>query len=117
MKRLYCVLFAAVALFLFNSCNNTVDKNKIVIPQRNDAALLEAATAAAAEAKKEAAEKYTDTSYKDIKSYVLNTRSYKIHLPNCYSVERMAEHNTRYINADIYDLIIDGYEPCKNCMP
>ncbi len=50
------------------------------------------------------------------KTYVLNTNTKKIHLPECSSVDKMSESNKAY--TDDYDkAIADGYEPCKICNP
>ncbi len=49
--------------------------------------------------------------------YVLNTRSRKIHLPDCKSVGDMAEHNRQDYCGSIEDLIAMGYSPCGSCRP
>ena len=49
--------------------------------------------------------------------YVLNTRSKKIHLPDCASVEKMKDKNKAYSNETIEELESQGYSPCGNCHP
>lgn len=52
----------------------------------------------------------------DSSTYVLNTKSKKIHLESCEAVENMSETNKAY--TDDYDKAIsEGYEPCGSCMP
>ena len=51
------------------------------------------------------------------KDYILNTYSYKIHLPSCHSVKLMKEHNKKFVKESIDDLISRGYDPCDNCKP
>ena len=49
--------------------------------------------------------------------YVLNTRSKKIHLPDCASVDKMKEKNKAYSSETIEKLESQGYTPCGNCRP
>ena len=49
--------------------------------------------------------------------YILNTNSKKFHLPNCKSVDQIADKNKRESDKSREELIQDGYEPCKNCNP
>lgn len=49
--------------------------------------------------------------------YVLNTRSKKIHLPDCASVDKMKEKNKAYSSETIEELESQGYTPCWNCRP
>lgn len=49
--------------------------------------------------------------------YVLNTRSKKIHLPDCASVEKMKDKNKAYSSETIEELEAQGYSPCGNCHP
>ena len=51
------------------------------------------------------------------KSYVLNTHTMKIHLPNCPSVKKIAEYNRQDYTGDINDLLSQGYSPCGYCHP
>ena len=49
-------------------------------------------------------------------TYVLNTNSKKIHLPECSSVNQISDKNKGY--TDNYDEAIkEGYTPCKVCNP
>ena len=49
-------------------------------------------------------------------TYVLNTDSKKIHLPECSSVNQISDQNKGY--TDNYDEAIkEGYTPCKVCNP
>lgn len=54
---------------------------------------------------------------KEQSAYILNTNSYKFHLPNCDSAASMKDSNKQeYIGLrDV--LISQGYEPCKSCNP
>ncbi|MBO7170684.1 MAG: DNA/RNA non-specific endonuclease [Clostridia bacterium] len=49
--------------------------------------------------------------------YVLNTRSKKIHLPTCGSVDDMAEHNKQSYHGTKESLLADGYSACGVCKP
>lgn len=49
--------------------------------------------------------------------YVLNTKSKKIHLPDCSSVGKIEEDNKEVTNKSKEDLIDLGYEPCGSCKP
>lgn len=53
----------------------------------------------------------------DVWRYVLNTRSMKIHYPDCNSVDTMSEKNKEYTNLSREELMAQGYEPCGNCKP
>lgn len=49
--------------------------------------------------------------------YVLNTKSKKIHLPDCSSVDKIQDENKEVTNKSKDDLIDMGYEPCGACKP
>lgn len=49
--------------------------------------------------------------------YILNTNSKKFHLPDCKSVNQIADKNKRESDKSRDELIQGGYEPCKNCNP
>lgn len=49
--------------------------------------------------------------------FVLNTKSKKIHKPDCESVKDMNPDNRKDVHTTINSLLNDGYEPCKNCNP
>lgn len=58
----------------------------------------------------------TPSSEKTGITYVLNTNSKKIHLPECSSVNQISDKNKGY--TDNYDEAIkEGYTPCKICNP
>ncbi len=58
----------------------------------------------------------TPSSEKTGITYVLNTNSKKIHLPECSSVNQISDKNKGY--TDNYDEAIkEGYTPCKVCNP
>ena len=50
-------------------------------------------------------------------TYILNTNSKKFHLPDCPSVEKIAEKNRQDYTGSHADLTAQGYEPCKQCNP
>ena len=50
-------------------------------------------------------------------SYVLNTNTRKIHMPNCSSVTEMKKKNRADTDKSYGELIAEGYEPCKKCNP
>lgn len=52
-----------------------------------------------------------------IQEYILNTNSFKFHLPTCSSVEQIADHNKENYQGSRQDLINQGYQPCKQCNP
>jgi DNA-entry nuclease len=106
MKKYFIILLAA-ALLVLSSCNG-------YITEEAPAEDLEITTSTAAET---VTEEETEQEEKNIKSYVLNKRSYKIHEPSCYSVEIMSEHNKKYVEADLQDLLEQGYSRCGNCYP
>jgi DNA-entry nuclease len=58
-----------------------------------------------------------DTEDTEGKSYVLNTHTMKIHLPNCQAVDKIAEYNRQDYTGDIDDLLSQGYSPCGYCHP
>ena len=121
MKKIFCAIIAAMLLLC--ACGNTetelqlqkenqIENNAAPTPQEEETEEETAAPLSAEETEEAAAEEE-----KNIKSYVLNKRSYKIHEPSCYSVEMMAEHNKKYVEADLQDLLDMGYDRCGNCYP
>jgi DNA-entry nuclease len=121
MKKYFIILLAAALLFL-TACSGDITEEapaeKIKI--ETSPFLLtdtEAAEDTASPIFLTDTEEETEQEEKNIKSYVLNERSYKIHEPNCYSVEIMAEHNKNYVEADLQDLLKQGYSRCGNCYP
>lgn len=122
MKKIFCIILAAAMLFLC-ACGNTETEelqpqNEIEIEEaaelQEEEAAEETAAPLPAEETEEAAPQEEE---KNIKSYILNERSYKIHEPSCYSASIMAEHNKRYVEADLQDLLDMGYDRCGNCYP
>lgn len=49
--------------------------------------------------------------------YVLNTKSKKIHLPDCSSVSKIDEDNKEVTDKSKEELINEGYEACGSCKP
>lgn len=49
--------------------------------------------------------------------YVLNTKSKKIHLPDCSSVDKIEEDNKEITDKSKEELINMGYDPCGACKP
>ena len=50
-------------------------------------------------------------------TYVLNTNTYRFHLPDCQSVQDMKEKNGQEFFGTREELIEDGYVPCGRCNP
>jgi len=53
----------------------------------------------------------------DACSYVLNTASKKIHLPDCPSAESISDKNKQLTDESIEKLEVQGYSCCKGCNP
>ena len=51
------------------------------------------------------------------RDYVVNTNSNRFHLPDCESVDQIADHNRQDVHTTREDLISQGYEPCGSCRP
>jgi len=49
-------------------------------------------------------------------SYILNTNSRKIHLPDCKSVKDMKEKNKKQVTDSLDNLKNQGYKPCQRCL-
>ena len=49
-------------------------------------------------------------------SYILNTNSRKIHLPDCKSVKDMKEKNKKQVTDSLDNLKDQGYKPCQRCL-
>ncbi|MBQ7968515.1 MAG: DNA/RNA non-specific endonuclease [Clostridia bacterium] len=54
---------------------------------------------------------------KDVRLYVLNTNSKRIHKPNCQSVEDMDDMNRLAYRGSIEELRDMGYKSCGSCKP
>ena len=50
-------------------------------------------------------------------TYIANENTGKFHYPDCFSVDRMKEHNKWYFTGSRDELIDMGYVPCKKCNP
>lgn len=53
----------------------------------------------------------------EYQSYILNTNTKKFHKAECSSVRDIKEYNKEEFSGKKSDLILQGYEPCKNCNP
>ena len=49
-------------------------------------------------------------------TYVLNTRSHKIHLPACEGVQEMSPRNREEFAGTIAEAEALGYTPCMSCL-
>lgn len=49
--------------------------------------------------------------------YVLNTNTHRFHLPNCESVDEMAEKNKTIFYGSREEAVDSGYSPCQKCRP
>ena len=49
--------------------------------------------------------------------YILNTNTKKFHYPSCSSVKQMKASNKKEYTGSRDDLIAQGYDPCKKCIP
>jgi hypothetical protein len=50
-------------------------------------------------------------------TYVLNINSKKFHYSDCGSVKQMKETNKQTFEGTRDEIILMGYDPCKNCKP
>lgn len=51
------------------------------------------------------------------KTYIINTNSHKFHEPSCKLADDIKDTNKSTFSGNRYDLIKQGYEPCKSCNP
>ena len=51
----------------------------------------------------------------EIRQYVLNCKTMKIHLPECDSVKEISPQNRMYYMGTLVELINNGYDLCKKC--
>jgi DNA-entry nuclease len=73
-----------------------------------------------AEAVAETAENNENGSFSDDgkeHSYMINTNTKKFHLPDCPSINDIAQQNRREYTGTRSELIDKGYSPCGNCRP
>lgn len=59
----------------------------------------------------------TENKVNNDTEYVLNTKSKKIHLPDCSSVGKIEEDNKETTDKSKDELIKMGYDPCGSCKP
>lgn len=59
----------------------------------------------------------SDASNSYTGEYVLNTKSKKIHLPTCSSLDQMSEQNKETTTKSKEELLNEGYTLCGNCNP
>lgn len=77
-----------------------------------------AAGAQTGAAQEQAVEKdEAEAADEEARSYVLNTKSHRFHLPDCPGVEAMSPRNRSDVTAARSDLIAQGYDPCGSCNP
>lgn len=57
-----------------------------------------------------------DNVFVDETTYVLNTNSKKIHLPDCIYAEQISQSNKEIFSGDINELLSNGYSTCKVCI-
>lgn len=50
-------------------------------------------------------------------TYILNTNTYKFHVPSCSSIKQMKADNMQEYIGNREDLMNQGYDPCKRCNP
>ena len=53
----------------------------------------------------------------ETKEYIINTGSGKFHLPGCRAAKKIGKENRKERESTKEELIAEGYEPCKICMP
>ena len=52
-----------------------------------------------------------------INEYIGNSKTLKLHYPNCTAVDKMAEKNKVYMTCTREEALAKGYTPCGNCKP
>ncbi len=57
------------------------------------------------------------TEAPELRHYILNTHSKKIHLPTCKSAVTIKESNRKEVDSTLEDLYAQGYTACGNCHP
>jgi hypothetical protein len=78
----------------------------------------EPSTETPSEESSEVVEPSTEDSSEDITyTYILNTKSKKIHLPSCSGAATISEANRQEFNGDLNELISQGYKACGTCKP
>ena len=96
--------------------NNTTPKSNAESSQSNQANNATGSSDATNPSNGAGSEEGSATSYGS-QEYVLNTKSMKFHRPTCSSVDDIADNNKQEATATRYELISEGYSPCKQCNP
>ena len=78
---------------------------------------VQAATESTTETSVESSSSSSSSDFADQeRTYILNTNTKKVHLPDCRSVEDMADHNKEECVGTLNDIKNKGYTPCKRCL-
>lgn len=59
----------------------------------------------------------TSSDEADKKTYIVNTKTKKIHNPDCEGVKKMSSSNKKKYKGTRDSLISNGYSPCQKCNP
>lgn len=59
----------------------------------------------------------TSSDISDKKTYIVNTKTKKIHNPDCDGVKKMSSSNKKKYKGTRDSLISNGYSPCQKCNP
>ena len=59
----------------------------------------------------------TSSDVADKKTYIVNTKTKKIHNPDCDGVKKMSSSNKKKYKGTRDSLISNGYSPCQKCNP
>lgn len=59
----------------------------------------------------------TSSDEADKKTYIVNTKTKKIHNPDCDGVKKMSSSNKKKYKGTRDSLISNGYSPCQKCKP
>jgi DNA-entry nuclease len=57
-----------------------------------------------------------DNNDTEAQDFILNTNTKKFHLPDCSSVDSMADHNKEAYTGTVEELKEKGYSPCQKCL-
>lgn len=78
---------------------------------------VQAATESTTETTVESSSSSSSSDFADQeRTYILNTNTKKVHLPDCRSVKDMADHNKEECVGTLNDIKNKGYTPCKKCL-
>lgn len=64
----------------------------------------------------EAEDTNADNQSNEVREYILNVNTKKIHLPTCSSVDSMSDKNKEIYEGTIDELKEKGYTPCSRCL-